>query len=630
MRSGIYRLTAFTIVIAAFATTAIAQPLLDRVPDDAIVYLGWRGAADVGPGYEESHLKAVLEASRAKELASNLLPKLAKRMAVEDAAAAEKIELVWAMAQPLWRHPTALYFGGVDTTKPEASDLKIALLCDAGDDAATLLETFKTAIAEAPESNVKLSAKQFGNVVVLATYTFSDKPEAALAGNKNFAAALSKTSKDAVVTMYVEHEKLLDFVDLAVGTSGGEEAQQYWPQARKVLQLDRIKRLIWTSGFDGAEWADTMWIEAPGPREGLLAALEGKPISDETLKAIPQDSTHVTVAQLDLGVLLAETRKAIVALDPDIAEQFEKGVSAASLAVGANVETELINQLGSQWTTYASPSIGGRSALGRVLINHPKDAAKVERTLGLVEIAINNTIAGQLKGPRQPKIRFERAKLNGLNLHYWAVPMISPAWAMKDGAMYAGAFPQTVVSAAGRASNAEGGSILDNAKFQELSKRFGGGEIHSLNFVDLPEIAPDGYASLLMIARLPLGLGDIFGVSTPPMVVPPFEQIRPHLTPIGSVSRVDDAGFWFKSFSPFPGAGILGMQDQGLIFQQMMLPGALMSGIQQSRMAATIQPGAVEDAEPPMEVTGEPEAPSAPPDRPLRPRPGPRSDDAQP
>ncbi|MCA1628518.1 MAG: hypothetical protein LC742_11220, partial [Acidobacteria bacterium] len=125
-------------------------------------------------------------------------------------------------------------------------------------------------------------------------------------------------------------------------------------------------------------------------------------------------------------------------------------------------------------------------------------------------------------------------------------------------------------------------------------------------------------------------LGDIFGVSTPPMVVPTLDQIRPHLTPIGSVSRVDEAGFWFKSLSPFPGAGILGMQDQGLIFQQMMLPGMLMSGVQQAGMQRMMQPDPVDGGETPMEATDEPETPSSLPDRPLRPRPGPRSDGALP
>lgn len=622
MRFGIHRLVAFTVTIAAYATAANAQPLLDRVPDDAIVYLGWRGAADMGPGYTESHLKAVLDASRAKELVSDLLPKLAKRIAVKDENAAEKIKLVWAMAQPLWRHPTAFYFGGVDATKPDASDLKIALICNAGDDAPKLLESFKSMIAEIPESNVRLSAEQFGSVVVLATYTFTDKPEAALAADKNFAAALSKTSKDAVVTMYIEHKKLLDFVDLAIATSGGKEAQEYWPQARQVLHLDGIKRLIWTSGFDGAEWADTIWIDAPGPREGLVAALEGKPISDETLNAIPADSTHVTIAQIDLAVLLAETRKALGELDAEVAEQFEKGVSAVSLAVGANIETELINQLGSQWTTYASPSVGGRNALGMVLINQPKDAAKVERTLGLVEIAINNTIAGQLKGPDNPKIRFERVKLNGLNLHYWAVPLISPAWAMKDGTMYAGAFPQTVVSAAGRESNGHGESILSNPKFQELRKRLGGSEIHGLQFTDLPEIAPDGYASLLMLARLPLGLGDIFGVSTPPMVVPTLDQIRPHLTPMGSVSRVDEAGFWFKSLSPFPGAGMLALEGESMLMSNPIpLLGILGPSLEQvaneARTRQEMQPTDTPATDP---------APPPPSNRPIRPRPRPRPD----
>lgn len=622
---------ATSIVITTFASFSPAQPLADRVPEDAILYVGWRGISDPGPGYDESHLKALLEASQVKALTNNLMPRIARRVAMQDEQAAEAIRRVWEVAEPLWKYPTALYFGGVDATNPEATDLKITLLCDAGEQSQALLDSLTRAIAEAPpQSNVRLSASMVEDVVVFSTYPVTGLPEAPLARDAQFVKCREKTASDAVVTLYLDNEKLLDFVDLSINASGGDDAKTYWPKVRQALRLDAVKRMAWTSGFDGAEWSDVLWVDAPGPREGLLAALEGSPISEDSLRVVPKDATLMNVTQFDFGAFVNEIRRAVNEIDPQVAEQFEKGMSAISLMAGANVEAELIQQLGSQWTTYASPSVGGRSSLGMVLLNQPKDSARVEKTLGLIEIAINNTIAGQLQKQSTPmKVRFERAKLDELNLHYWALPLITPAWAMKDGTMYAGFFPQTVVAAASGRVGGDDESILDNDKFQNLRKRLGGDGFHTFQYVDLPEVAPEGYSTLLMLSRIPLGMSDILGVTTPPLVVPTFDQFRPHLAPMGSATRVDEEGFLFKSLSPFPGAGIFAL-DSGSLFggSPLQLLGALgpaIEGAQKSAREARMRQQQMQqgemgggfDEDVDVEATTNP-------GRPLRPRPGPR------
>ena len=42
-------------------SVSLAQPVADRVPDDALVYVAWRGAQSPPPGYEKTHLKALLD-----------------------------------------------------------------------------------------------------------------------------------------------------------------------------------------------------------------------------------------------------------------------------------------------------------------------------------------------------------------------------------------------------------------------------------------------------------------------------------------------------------------------------------------------------------------------------------------
>ncbi|HEX8341069.1 MAG TPA: hypothetical protein VF624_09190, partial [Tepidisphaeraceae bacterium] len=62
------------VVVLLFAPFAIAQPLADRVPGDAVVYFGWRGTRDPGPGFDDSHTAAILKESKISELIDKTIP----------------------------------------------------------------------------------------------------------------------------------------------------------------------------------------------------------------------------------------------------------------------------------------------------------------------------------------------------------------------------------------------------------------------------------------------------------------------------------------------------------------------------------------------------------------------------
>src|SRR3954471_11130127 len=69
---------ALFVLIASIAVQA--QPLADRVPADAVAYVGWRGTEALGPGYDASHLKGVVAASAFPQLFAESLPRLLKSL----------------------------------------------------------------------------------------------------------------------------------------------------------------------------------------------------------------------------------------------------------------------------------------------------------------------------------------------------------------------------------------------------------------------------------------------------------------------------------------------------------------------------------------------------------------------
>ena len=140
-------------------------------------------------------------------------------------------------------------------------------------------------------------------------------------------------------------------------------------------------------------------------------------------------------------------------------------------------------------------------------------------------------------------------------LHYLAIPLVTPTWAIQDGNLYFALYPQTVSGAAAFVAG-KGPSILENADFVATRKRLGSENAGSVQYTDLVRMAPVNYGSWVAISRL-IGFGDLFGVPSPLIVLPPMAPLMANLSSAGSMSWTDDAGFHARSICPFPGSTVL-------------------------------------------------------------------------
>src|SRR5579884_2174292 len=106
------RLLALLVVLAS-PVIALGQALANRVPADAMIYVGWRGSQSLGPGYQGSNLHAVLQQSNLGDVFDQFLPQVLDKIASTDRDAAEAIACFRAVGGPMWRHPSAFYFAGI-------------------------------------------------------------------------------------------------------------------------------------------------------------------------------------------------------------------------------------------------------------------------------------------------------------------------------------------------------------------------------------------------------------------------------------------------------------------------------------------------------------------------------------
>src|SRR5688572_7668326 len=125
------RLVHVLLVIIALASSASAQPLVDRVPSDAILYIGWSGTDTLGAAYEKSHLAAVVKAANFKEIFEQTIPQLFAKLAQEQPEVLAMQGATMPLLKHAWQRPTAFYItAGVDRRGDFVP--KLVILCDAG------------------------------------------------------------------------------------------------------------------------------------------------------------------------------------------------------------------------------------------------------------------------------------------------------------------------------------------------------------------------------------------------------------------------------------------------------------------------------------------------------------------
>ena len=571
---------------------AMAQALIDRVPADAVIYVEWRGTRTLGGAYEQSRLKGVLDASDLPKLFTELLPEVMKLAAKESPELAEAWPHIQAIGGRVWKHPSALYFGGLNAEDPELAP-RLAVLIDAGEEAEAVLREVQQAIDKAGGGDA-VKPEVINKVVVItpaaptpdlrAMLSGQGGQQGSLGGHKPFRDAQAKALKDAAFTAYVDVEGVSKALDTLVNAEGDAEDKQTWASVKDALGLAGAKRLICTSGFDGKDWASRAFLEAPAPRAGLLGFLESKPLSDRILSVLPKTTTWVRAGKFDLGRVIPVVRDIAGKIDPEAPRHVDEGMAMVQQMIGVDLQADVLDPTGDEWALYLDPATGGgASMLGFVLVNRLDDAAKFEQSMTKLQGNLNRFIAQQLQG-EEVKVEFRTTQAGGTSIHYLAIPFITPAWAVKDGNLYVALYPQIVASAAAPRQ----GTILENPDFQAVRKRLGEGaeKASGLSFMNLPQTAGSAYTTLLMLTRLPLGAADLFGLKAPAMALPPLHELQKHLTPAGAFSWADESGFYWRSISPFPGAEAVATESNMLVAQQAVLISILLPALNAAKERA--------------------------------------------
>jgi prepilin-type processing-associated H-X9-DG protein len=536
-----------------------AQPLADRVPSDALVYVGWAGTRTAN-GYASSRLNELAKSSDAQKLFTQTLPALANRVRAENAQAGEAISLVSAVGGRVWHNPTVFYWEGLDFTNRRQPMPRMGFICDAGDEANALMQSLQADVKNASRK-IPISLKQDGNVISVIIGPASSATSH-LSDDAQFKDTISKVLPNPAAAIYVNLKGIVKLLDEAPAAGPREQrARKKWTMVRDALGLNTATAAVWSGAFDGKDWAEQAFLAAPTPREGILSLLDAKPMTEDLLKRIPDSATMVGAKSANLSQILAQVRATAGKVDPQAPQKIDQALDQFHSMTGLDLEKDVLAPLGDQWALFAARNVGGDNPLGFCLLNQLADPAKAEANLTHLAQSLGQLASGALAS-KHLQLHAAEFKDGAQTIHYLATPVIRPAWAVKDGVLYVGAYPQ-IVSAA-MAISGEGKSILDNPAFVAVRKRLGDHPLRSLQYADLPQTAPMMYPVWLELAGY-AGFADLFGASSPAMMIPPLNDLLAQLTPAGMISWVDDAGLHVQGISPFPGANLLGSDQTAMM-----------------------------------------------------------------
>ena len=532
------RLAAMLMVILLVPAALKAQVLADKVPANALVYVGFKGSNALAAEYGRSHLKGMLDATDLDTLvSSDFARSVATLVRRENPEMARQIVPMFAAARQMWQYPTALTMWADADGQPA-----LWLMCDAGKDADALMKQLKLA---APTADVRMA----GSLVMLSARAPGKQAAAAgpmLAAAPAFQAAMKQVNPDAAAVLFVNAGELLNLWKRDVRDPD-------IARVRAAMGFDGIKYLAASGVFSEQNWTGQVFVAAPAPRIGVALLLDGRPLSPGLMKLVPASAAQVSAFGFDFAAALEQLRSAVKQSDANMSEKLEQGLVASRSILQVDIAKDLFPALGNEWVWYNDASVGSIHPLAYVGINVLRNAEQAEKSLSTMQNAILGMANTALMGQKM-SLRASEKQYGNTKVHTVALPMVAPSWAVRDGKLYIAAYPQLVVAAADLAAG-NGKSFADNAQLAAMQKRLGI-TAQSVSYCDMQQLAATGYGTAMLLTHYS-GFADMFGLPMPVMAIPPLPELQKYLSPMLSVTWSDAAGWHMEQTSPFPGSLLL-------------------------------------------------------------------------
>ena len=357
----------------------------------------------------------------------------------------------------------------------------------------------------------------------------------------------------------------------------------------KTVGLHNLDTVAYQYGYKGRSlWSEAV-IEVDGPRTGLLALTDQKPMTLDDLPPLPAGTNGFNAMRIDSSAmwdtLTQLAREAVAFGPPQAAGQVEGVLANLPHMIGFDPKADLLDALGDVACIFADPDQGFLGTGMGVMVS-VKDAEKLEATIEKLLQMGEQASRGQFKVHRSDKHGRE------LVLFEFADQVQVGALTIDDGWLIAGLMPQSVEAALLRIDGQLDQWQPTRAQTQgleELPKSFtsitiGDPRVSWHALIKLaPVIMSGGLAALKeeriipRDARLPITVADL----------PPAEVVVRPLFPNISVTTSDENGIRITSRKSLQGIPIIGGIGEGNgIVTAAIGTALLLPAVQSARQAA--------------------------------------------
>jgi len=452
MRSSSFVCVALALVAFGLCAPRVsAQPVLtEYIPADAVVYVSWAGTDGAGEAYTNSRFKDFLDGSQMPGRVGKVVGGFLTMAGSDD----ETVMLTGSVENALpaaVKRPWAFYVNGY-TRDADTEELvpRLGFVISPGDGPegeaaiAWVVQTF----GDMADEGVQVI--EHGDVLAVVSgdaFVDPDAPDAPAAFNTNaaFAATLKGLGDRPTLIGYADVDSGRRVLAEVIGLEEGEDDVRKLQGLFKALGVDGVKHIGMTGSFEQRDWVQRAFIEAPAPRRGLAALLEGGTIRDADITRVSAQTNWVRTLNLDPARVMGVIRDALTAAEATRElEDFEEGLAEAREALGFDIEKDLLAPAGERWAMFSEPAFGSIGGFypGIVVTNELDDAAAVDASLTTFSDWFNTMMQNEGGG-----FSFVTMEFGEVAVHCLATPFASPSWAVHDGRLYVGAAAQPITTA---------------------------------------------------------------------------------------------------------------------------------------------------------------------------------------
>ncbi|MCK4602377.1 MAG: hypothetical protein KAU28_07910, partial [Phycisphaerae bacterium] len=413
------KISAAVLCLCVLVAPAVgAPPLADRMPAEALVYVGWAGRSLT---FDGSKLGQLISEPTVAETFAALKTGIEKKIPEKNR---ESFEHAWAMAAMAWQHTIAIAV--LDIRPQLAPDIDAVLLIDLGqnregferhldtliqsfgDDLETIdvtvgTVTYKT--VEGPEG-AQISFGFMGNVFFASLGADVPKKiielsqDKSLGADKQFVASMKEVAgENEQIAFYMNVAEMVDRVEKfaarrAPTTTKAADEPSEVRRIADALGMGKVTTIAGSVRIADRDLYTKVKVFSPAPHRGLLMPLAGGVLSDADLAGVPADADVAAAIKLSPDALYKEVRRVVLEIEPKADAELAREIANVEDEIGVSLSNDILANLGDTVVLSSAPSQGG-FITGTLLTVQVKDTEKLSAAIAKIEAHFKQKLATQ-------------------------------------------------------------------------------------------------------------------------------------------------------------------------------------------------------------------------------------------